>query len=68
MPVNNQLTTREVQVLNGLADGLTNKQIAVQIGLAVPTVGDHKKKLFNKLYAYNSAHAVAEGFRKGLLK
>jgi DNA-binding NarL/FixJ family response regulator len=68
VPVNNQLTAREIQVLNGIADGLTNREIAVKINLAVATVGDYKKRLFNKLYAYNSAHAVAEGFRKGWLK
>lgn len=52
------LTRRERQVLEGLLDRLTNKEIADRLGLQVPTVKLHLKTLCKKLHARNRTHAA----------
>lgn len=63
-----QLTGREYQLLHGMANGLTNDQIANSLGLSVETVKTTAKRLFRRLRAVDRAHAVALGFRCGLLR
>lgn len=52
------LTARERDVLAGLRDGLTNRQLAVRLGVAEKTVETHKSRLYAKLGARNQAQAV----------
>ncbi len=61
------LSNREDQVLRLIADGLSNQAIAERLSLSVETVRTHIKGLLRKLAARDRAHAVAIGFRLGLL-
>jgi two-component system, NarL family, response regulator YdfI len=61
------LTPREVDVLNGLAEGLGNKQIAVRLGISEHTVKTHLAAIFEKLDASNRTEAVMAGARLGLV-
>lgn len=53
------LTPRETQVLDAIADGLTNKAIARRLGISLHTVKFHVESLFRKLGAGTRAEAVA---------
>ncbi len=59
------LTERERQVLEWLAKGLANKQIAVQLGISEHTVKFHISSIYAKLNATNRTQAVREGLRNG---
>jgi len=61
------LSRREVEVLRLIADGLANQAIADVLAVSVETVRTHIKSLLRKLSARDRAHAVAVGFRVGLL-
>ena len=62
-----QLTERELQVLNGMADGKSNAEIGRELFVSEDTVKTHARRLFRKLGARDRAHAVASGFRSGLV-
>jgi DNA-binding CsgD family transcriptional regulator len=62
------LSRRERQVLELIADGLSNQAIADRLGTGLATVKTQVAHLNAKLGATNSKHAVAIGFRTGLLK
>jgi DNA-binding NarL/FixJ family response regulator len=61
------LTTRELEVLGLIRDGHRNKQIADRLAIAETTVNFHIKNLVGKLGANDRAHAVAIAIRRGLL-
>lgn len=61
------LTQREQQILELLADGLGNKQIAARLGITTNTVKTHLELLFDKLDVSSRAEAVATAARAGLL-
>ena len=60
-------TPREVEVLQLVADGLVNRDIGKRLSLSEETVKSHVRHLLAKLQARSRAHAVAVGFRRGLL-
>lgn len=59
------LTERENDVLLRLAQGLTNKQIALALGISEHTVKFHVSSIYSKLGVSNRAEAVRKGARKG---
>jgi DNA-binding NarL/FixJ family response regulator len=61
------LTTREMDVLRLIRDGHRNKQIASKLGIAEATVAFHVKNLVDKLGANDRAHAITIAIRRGLL-
>lgn len=61
------LTPRELEVLPLLAEGLSNKQIAAQLGIAERTAKFHVESILGKLPAATRAEAVAVAARRGLL-
>jgi DNA-binding NarL/FixJ family response regulator len=61
------LTERELQVLRGMADGKSNAEIGRELYVSEDTVKTHARRLFRKLGARDRAHAVAAGFRAGLV-
>ena len=61
------LTSRELEVLRLIRDGYRNKQIASQLAIAETTVSFHIKNLVNKLGANDRTHAVTIALRRGLL-
>ncbi len=63
-----QLTRRERDVLNALADGNSNKEIAAGLGVSVATVERHLTNLYRKLDANGRADAAVRGVRLGLVQ
>lgn len=63
-----QLTERELQVLRGMGRGRSNSEIGKELYLSEDTVKTHARRLFRKLGAADRAHAVAMGFRWGLVR
>jgi len=61
------LTPRETEVLQLLADGLGNKQIAARLQLSEHTVKFHVASIFGKLGAASRTEAVTLGIRRGLV-
>ena len=62
-----ELTERERQVLHLMSCGQSNKEIGAMLFLSEDTVKTHARRLFRKLEASDRAHAVAVGFRLGLV-
>lgn len=62
------LTSRELQVLRLIRDGYRNKQIAGELAIAENTVNFHIKNLVGKLGANDRTHAVTIAIRRGLLE
>ena len=60
-------TPREVQVLGLISEGLVNREIGKVLFLSEETVKSHVRHLLAKLQARSRAHAVAIGFRRGIL-
>lgn len=61
------LTDREVEVLQLLAQGKANKQIALQLGISQHTVKFHISGIYTKLGVANRTAAVRRGVRQGLI-
>jgi DNA-binding NarL/FixJ family response regulator len=60
-------TVREVEVLQLISDGLVNREIGQRLFLSEETVKSHVRHLLAKLQARSRAHAVAVGFRRGII-
>ena len=60
-----RLTSREHEVLQLVAEGAPNKQIASELGISIKTVEKHRQQLMNKLNIHDTAgltrYAIAEG-------
>lgn len=65
-PLATKLTEREMQVLDGLCRGLSNKEIARELDLQEVTVKLHVKTLSRKLEARNRTHAAMIAKDQGL--
>jgi HD-GYP domain-containing protein (c-di-GMP phosphodiesterase class II) len=61
------LSEREVEVLRGVARGLTNKEIAVQLGISPRTVQHHTIHIYEKLGVDTRAAAAVRASQLGLL-
>ena len=61
------ITSRELEVLQLVADGLENREIAARLFLSAKTVGIHVSRLLRKLDARTRGEAVAVARRRGLL-
>jgi len=61
------LTPRELEVLEHLASGLSNKEIAVRLGVSFHTVKFHVNSILGKLGASSRTEVVALAARAGLL-
>ena len=61
------LTPREHQVLELLAEGLSNKAIARRLGISDQTVKFHVASIGGKLGAQNRTEAVRLGIQRGLI-
>jgi DNA-binding NarL/FixJ family response regulator len=61
------LTSREMQILRGIAKGHTTKRMAQDLGLAAPSIETHLHNIFRKLSATNRGEAVSAAMKVGLL-
>lgn len=62
-----KLTQREKQILQLIAQGSSNKEIAGLLGLSVNTVSVHRANLMNALNIHRTAELVLYAIRKGLV-
>jgi two-component system, NarL family, nitrate/nitrite response regulator NarL len=62
------LSPREREILSLLADGQTQKQIAVQLVISPKTVATHIQHLLSKLGVHSRAQAVALAFQLGIVE
>jgi len=62
------VTERELAVLNLLAQGASNKQIGLKLGISEHTVKSHVANIFAKLEARDRTEAVAKAIQKGLIQ
>ena len=65
-PLAEKLTTREMQVLQGLTEGKSNKEIARDLDLTEPTIKLHMKTLYRKLDVANRTQAAIVARDSGL--
>jgi DNA-binding NarL/FixJ family response regulator len=60
-----RLTSRESEVLQLVAEGLANKQVAAELGISIKTVEKHRQRLMDKLNIHDTAgltrYAITEG-------
>lgn len=61
------LTQTEIEILRGVAQGKTTKEIAYERFSSVHTVNTHKKNIFRKLQVNTAHEAVKYAFRAGLV-
>jgi DNA-binding NarL/FixJ family response regulator len=61
------LTDREKEVLQLLAEGRTNKEVATLLNLGLSTVETHRANLMQKLNLHNTAEIVLYAVRKGII-
>jgi two-component system NarL family response regulator len=62
-----ELTPRELEVLNLLVAGLTNREIASVLGNSENTVRNHTISIFAKLYVSDRAEAVGAALQRGIV-
>src|SRR5437588_6558591 len=63
-----ELTLREAEVLQLIAEGFANKQIAAELGLSVKTVEKHRQQVMNKLNIHDTASLVRHAAAKGIIE
>jgi len=61
------LSQRELQVLEGVAQGLSNPQMGAQFGISPKTVARHRERIMNKLSLHSSTELVKFAIRAGLI-
>lgn len=62
------LSRRELQVLQELARGASNKEVAQKFDLSPHTVGDYVKSLYRKLNVSSRGQAVSKAVQEGLIR
>jgi DNA-binding CsgD family transcriptional regulator len=63
-----QISPREIQVLQAVAEGMQGKAIGLLLGIAANTVKNHGTSLRAKLGAVSNTHAVAIALRLHLIQ
>lgn len=64
---NRRLTPRELEVLQLICDGLSNKEIAVKLDLSANTVAVHRANIMNTLGVHKTAELVVYALQNGLV-
>jgi two-component system, NarL family, response regulator len=63
-----ELTSRELDVLRAVADGLSNKRIAERLSIAEGTVKIHVTNIIGKMSVSDRTEAVTAAIRRGILR
>lgn len=61
------ISRREKEVLQLIAEGLTNAEIAERLFISIPTVNTHRKSLLEKLESKNTAILIGKAIKLGLV-
>jgi two-component system response regulator NreC len=61
------LTTREREILQLLAEGRTNKEVAAKLNISPYTAETHRRRILQKLNLHSSAELVLYAVRKGII-
>ncbi len=61
------ITRREKEVLQLIAEGLTNAEIAEKLFISIPTVNTHRKSLIEKFDATNTAVLIGKAMKSGTI-
>jgi|BEDMetMinimDraft_2_1075160.scaffolds.fasta_scaffold04634_2 NarL family two-component system response regulator LiaR len=67
LPEGQLLSPREIEIIKLLAQGLSNKQIAVKLGISRRTVERHLETIYNKMAVNNRTEAVMKAVQLRLL-
>lgn len=62
------LTEREIQIVQLIAEGLINREIADRLGISVKTVDTHRGNIMEKLGVHNTAELIKYAIRAGIVK
>ena len=62
------LTSREIEILKRIARGNGNKEIGAQLSLTEETIKSHVKNILAKLGAHDRTHAVTIGLKRGIIE
>lgn len=62
-----KLSPRQVDVLQGIAEGLTTKQIGLKLSISVKTVESHRSNLMERLGIFDVAGLVKFAIKAGLV-
>jgi DNA-binding NarL/FixJ family response regulator len=62
------LTPREIEILDYIAQGFLNKQIAAELGISEQTIKNHVTSILRKLNANARTEAVVVAIKQGLIK
>ncbi len=62
------LTLREAEVLQLVAEGMANKQVADELGISIKTVEKHRQQLMNKLNIHDVAGLTRYAISKGVIE
>ncbi|EEF63241.1 two component transcriptional regulator, LuxR family [Pedosphaera parvula Ellin514] len=65
---NDYLTTREAEVLQLIAEGQANKQIAAELCISIKTVEKHRQQVMNKLNIHDVAGLTRHAISKGIIE
>lgn len=63
-----ELSPREIEILRYIATGLSNKEIAHELGVSDETVKTHLKSVFTKLHVSDRSHAIATAMERGIFE
>lgn len=66
-PVTSQLTRRQIQILQLMAQGLSSDAIAKKLGISPNTVRNHTNALMSRMKAHSKLSAVMMAMREGLI-
>lgn len=61
------LSTRELEVLQLMANGKSSKSIALELFVSTNTIEAHRKQILKKMEAKNMAEAISIAFRKKII-
>jgi DNA-binding NarL/FixJ family response regulator len=67
-PQSRRLTTREAEVLQLIAEGKPNKQIAAELCISIKTVEKHRQQVMNKLNIHDIAGLTRYAISKGIIE
>lgn len=65
---NDLLTSREAEVLQLIAEGRANKQIAAELCISIKTVEKHRQQVMNKLHIHDIAGLTRYAISKGVIE